>query len=70
VVLALGSTAITTAIIGGVLSFYHDEIPPFIAGLGTAAVAVLGTLATQHTGNGNGGRNGNGGNGAPPPTGR
>ena len=46
-VVSLGVVAITAAVIAGVLSYNKDEIPPFIAGLGTAAVAVLGTLATQ-----------------------
>ncbi len=56
--------AITTAIGATVLACYKDEIPPFLAGLGTAAVSTLGMLAAvlyQRGTNGNG--NGRGGNG-------
>jgi len=59
-----------TVIAGTVLAIQGHEIPPFLAGIGTSAVSVIGTLASVFfrapgNGAGNGAEAGNG-RGKPP----
>jgi hypothetical protein len=57
--------ALTTAVGATVLAIYKDDIPPFLAGLGTASISTLGMLAAvlYQRGTGGNGRNGSGGGG-------